>query len=150
MPDYFRLINETEQIPPEKGEIKKEADGSIVFQTSSGPLRIAASSGEKAFTAIISLNGTSAPAMTVVKNTTTCTFTVTREDAGIYRIISDTGCFIRGGYAVFTQIQNEIDFQGYTTGITDGSATIIYLNMLSAAEGYADPVGDLFIKIEFS
>ncbi|MCK6606119.1 MAG: hypothetical protein L6Q59_14580 [Ignavibacteriaceae bacterium] len=150
MPDYFRLIDETEQIPPEKGEIKMEADGTIVFQTSAGPLKITKADAAKALSAIVSLNGSSPPAITVVKNTTGKTFSVSREDAGIYKIISDSSCFTRGSYVVFAQVQSEIDFQGFTIGFTEGNDTILYLNLLSPTEGYLDAAGDLYLKIEFN
>lgn len=148
MPDYFRLINKDEQTPPEKGEIKLEADGTIVFQTSAGPLKITKSEEVKVLAAIVSLNGSSQPAITVVKNTTGITFSVSREDAGIYKILSDTGCFVRGSYVVFAQVLSEIDFQGFTIGFTEGSGTILYLNLLSATDGYMDAAGDLYLKIE--
>lgn len=102
----------------------------------------------KVFDAILRVHGSNPPSLHVIRNTTGYNFVAEREDAGIYKIISDTPCFTKSlisgtwydNFSILMQTKDELVFKGYTLGHIQGNETILYIDLLSPGEdGYLDP-----------
>lgn len=112
----------------------------------------------KVFNAILRVHGSNPPSLHVIRNTTGYNFVTDRDDAGIYRIISDTPCFTRSlisgtwydDYSVLLQTKYGGGLEGYTTGYSDGNETIIYIDLLSPENGFSEPSWETYVSLQIT